>query len=307
MLSRVTSDTGPPEVPSVGKKIRYTLIGGIALLMWATLPLFTTMTGQVPPFLLVALTFAIAAVFSAASTWIRSGRPARMDWPWSAWLVGVGGLFGYHFLYFLALRSAPPADASLINHLWPLLIVVFSALLPGERLRIWHVAGALLGLTGTVLLVTRGGTVRFAAEYTLGYLAALGCAVTWASYSLLSRRFAHVPTEAVGSFCAVTAVLAALCHSAFEPTVWPVGGEWFIVLLLGLGPVGAAFFAWDVGMKRGDVRVLGASAYLIPLLSTALLIGFGRAEPSGTLLLACVLITTGAALAARDMLIGRRA
>ena len=77
-------------------------------------------------------------------------------------MVGVGGLFGYHALYFLALRFAPPAEAGLLNYLWPLLIVLFSSLLPGERLAPHHVIGALLGLAGTVLLFAGNSSGGFA-------------------------------------------------------------------------------------------------------------------------------------------------
>jgi drug/metabolite transporter (DMT)-like permease len=282
---------------------RATVIGAAAILMWATLALLTTMSGRVPPFQLVALAFAVAFAATLIG-WIRRGGSivCRFRWPWRAWLVGVGGLFGYHFFYFLALRRAPPAEASLVNYLWPLLIVLFASLLPGERLRWWHVSGAVAGLGGTALLITRGAGLTFPAEYALGYVSAFACAVTWAAYSVMSRRFAHVPTEAVGAFCGATALLAAISHLVFEQTVWPQGSEWLAVLAMGLGPVGTAFFAWDIGMKQGDIRALGACGYLTPLLSTTLLVAFGRAEPSWILAAAALLIAGGAALASRDLL-----
>lgn len=195
-------------------------------------------------------------------------------------------------------------EASLINYLWPLLIVVFSALLPGHRLRWWHLAGALAGLAGTVILVGYGGGEGFGfrAQYLPGYAAALAAAVTWAAYSILSRRHAHVPTDAVGGFCAATALLAAISHVAFEETVWPAGGEWLAVVAMGLGPVGVAFFTWDYGVKHGDIRVLGVAAYATPLLSTLLLIAAGWAQLTWALAIACVLIVGGAILAARGMI-----
>lgn len=301
------SPAAPPESPEASFQpgaVRPTLIGGLAILLWSTLALLTTMTGDVPPFLLVALAFGIAfAATLARWVWQGGGLIRRFCWPWQAWLLGVGGLFGYHFFYFLALRSAPPAAASLVNYLWPVLIVLFSALLPGHRLRWWHIAGALCGLAGTALLVTDGGRIAFPAAYALGYGAAFACAVTWAGYSVLSRLLAHVPTDAIGAFCGATAVLAGICHLAFEPAVWPRDGQWLAVVAMGLGPVGAAFFAWDIGMKRGDIRMLGACAYLTPLLSTLLLVIFGRAAPSWVLALAALLIAGGAAVASRDMLI----
>jgi drug/metabolite transporter (DMT)-like permease len=286
--------------------LRATLLGGAAIVMWATLALLTTMTGRVPPFQLVALSFGIAFTVTLGRWLVQGGELVhRLRWPLPAWLLGVGGLFGYHCFYFIALRNAPPAEASLVNYLWPLLIVLFATLLPGQRLRWWHLGGALLGLIGTVLLIGNGGPLGFSPAYAPGYGAAFACAVIWAAYSVLSRLFAHVPTEAVGAFCGATAVLAAGCHLAFEQTVWPQGGQWLAVLAMGMGPVGAAFFAWDIGMKRGDIRTLGAAGYLTPLLSTMLLVAFDRVDLSWPLAAAALLISGGAALAARELLVGQ--
>lgn len=282
-----------------------TLTGFTAVAMWALLALFTDATGDVPPFLLSALTFSIGTLVGVA--WRLSGRtPAATGAiPAKVWIVGVGGLFGYHFFYFTALRNAPAVEASLIAYLWPLLIVVGSAMMPGERLRWHHVAGALLGLAGTYLIVTRGGELAFDSRYAFGYAMAAVCAVLWAAYSLLSRGFPAVPTSVVTWYCAATALLSALCHLALEETVWPQGaGEWLAVAALGLGPVGAAFYTWDHGVKRGNIQVLGAASYAAPLLSTLVLIAAGRAEPTTAILAACLLITGGAVLAARQMLFG---
>lgn len=284
--------------------IRATAIGFLAVLMWATLALLTAASGQVPPFQLAAMAFAVATAVVAAK-WLLRGDPVGrfLRQPWPVWLVGVVGLFGYHFFYFLALRNAPAVEASLIAYLWPLLIVLLSAALPGEQLRWQHVAGALVGLAGAALLVTGGRGIAFQEQYAVGYLAALACALIWSSYSVLSRRFAGVPTDTVGGYCAVTAVLALLAHLAFEETVWPAtAGQWLAVLGLGLGPVGLAFFCWDVGVKHGHIQLLGTSSYAAPLLSTLLLVATGFAAPSWTLALACLLITGGALLASSDLL-----
>jgi drug/metabolite transporter (DMT)-like permease len=288
-------------------RLRATLIGAIAVFLWATLALLTTAAAPVPPFQLMALTFGIAFLL-ALGKWHyasqRGGPPvlSHLQQPLRVWALGVAGLFGYHFFYFTAFRIAPPADASLIAFLWPLLIVLFSALLPGERLRWWHLAGGLAGLAGTALLVTRGGGMALRSEFLLGYLAALACAFTWSIYSVVSRRFGEVPSDVVGGFCGATALLGLAAHLLFEQTRWPDAGGWVAVIALGIGPVGAAFFVWDYGVKHGDIRALGAFAYAAPLLSILLLIIFGRAEASWLLALACVLIVGGAVLASGDLL-----
>jgi drug/metabolite transporter (DMT)-like permease len=291
-----------------GRRLRATLFGGVAVLLWALLALFTTWAGAVPPFQLLALTFAVASVVGLSVVVLRAGLGGLtvLRQPPAAWLLGVGGLFGYHFFYFLALGNAPVVDASLIAYLWPLLIVVFSALLPGERLRWFHLAGAAMGLIGAALLVTRGQGLNFDPRFTLGYLAAVACALTWSMFSVVNRRFTAVPTEVVAGYCAVVALLGFGCHLAFEETATLSLGQALAVLGLGLGPVGAAFFVWDYGTKHGHIQVLGAMSYGAPLLSTLLLVAFGQARASWDVALACLLIVGGAVLAARELLFGRR-
>lgn len=276
---------------------RGTLIGGVAILMWASLAVLTAWSGGVPPFQLVAIAFLVAFGLALLRWRLTGARViARLRQPAGAWALGVGGLFGYHFLVFYALKHAPAVQANLLNYLWPLLIVLFSALLPGERLRWRHVAGTALGLAGTAVLL--GGGFALQREHLAGYLAAVLGAVTWAGYSVLNRRYAQVPADAVGGFCLAGSLLATACHLAFETTVWPVdAGEWLAVLALGLGPAGGAFFFWDHGVKHGNLRALGAWSYTIPLMSTGLLIAAGVGALSARVTAACALIVGGALLA----------
>lgn len=284
-----------------------TLIGLSAIVMWSLLAVMTVATGTIPPFQLAAMTFAIGALVGALGLLRRPGVVSALKQSPLAWAVGVGGLFGYHALYFLALRLAPPAEAGLVNYLWPLLIVLFSSLLPGETLRWHHLLGALLGLIGTALLFAGNAAVQFERDHLLGLAAAFIAAFIWACYSVMSRKLRAVPTDAVAGFCAATALLAALVHVMVEETVWPQSAlAWLSVLALGIGPVGAAFYAWDIGMKRGDIRVIGAASYATPLLSTGFLILAGYAQPSLALGFAAVLIAGGGLIAAKDMIWRKR-
>lgn len=285
-----------------------TICGFGAILLWSALALMTAASGAIPPFQLAAMTFAVGGGLGALSWIVRPGAARSLVQPWPVWLLGVGGLFGYHAIYFAALRLAPPAEAGLIAYLWPLLIVLFSALLPGERLKAVHVIGALLGLAGVLVLVTgRTGGLSLDARYTPGYALAFACAFVWSGYSVLSRRFGAVPTDAVAGFCIVTSVLAAICHALFETTVWPVGAsQWLAVVGLGLGPVGTAFYLWDHGVKRGDIKLLGVASYAAPVLSTMILVAAGYAEATKSLGVATLLIVAGALLASSEALIRRR-
>ncbi|MBH0238039.1 aromatic amino acid exporter YddG [Methylobrevis albus] len=301
----VPPDTAPPRAPA-DRRRRATLVGLTAVLMWSLLGVFAAGTGAVPPFLLNGLCFGLSGL--GALGWLLiSGRGlGALRQPAHVWLLGTFGLFGFHALYFTAIRNAPPVEANLINYLWPLLIVLFSGLLPGERLRWHHVAGVAIGFIGAGLLITGGGGLDLSGGHALGYGAAIASALTWSSYSVLSRRLPEVPTEAVTGFCLVTALLSFAGHALFETTVWPAGAfEWTMVAGLAVFPVGLAFFVWDYGVKRGDIQVLGASAYAAPVLSTLLLILFGFGAFTLNAALACALVTGGALLAGKDLFLKR--
>jgi drug/metabolite transporter (DMT)-like permease len=281
-----------------------TVVGFLAILMWAFLALLTASSGAIPPFQLAAMTFLIGGLVGAVSWVWRPKAINSLKQNWRVWLLGTCGLCIYHCLYFFALQNAPPVEASLIAYLWPLLIVLFAALLPGERLRLHHALGAVLGLLGAITIITKGGAVGFSGGLKSGHVMALACAFIWSGYSVLSRKFGHVPTDVVAGFCLITALVALVLHLALEPTVWPkANSQWIAFVVLGLFPLGLGFYAWDLGIKKGDIMVLGAASYAAPLLSTVVLVISGYASASWALGFACLLITFGAVIAAKDMII----
>jgi len=274
-----------------------TLSGFAAIGMWAMLALFTAASGSVPPFQLLAMTFLVGGGVGLAGWVIKPPRRGSLALPPVVWLVGIGGLFGYHFFYYTALRNAPVAEAGLIAYLWPLLIVLFSSPLPGERLRWYHLIGALAGFAGAALLITGRSSMAGTGNW-LGYASAMACALIWSGYSVISRLFKTAPTDAVTIYCLATALLSALCHLAFETTVWPANLlEWLAVLALGLMPVGLAFYLWDHAVKHGPIQLIGSAAYAAPVLSTMVLVATGFAEPGWRLVAAAILVTAGAIVA----------
>lgn len=272
-----------------------TLAGCGAIGLWAVLALLSRAASGVPPLQLTAISFAVSGGLGLA--WLAAtGRLHDLRQPPLAWLHGVGGLFGFHALYFASLARAPAATANLINYTWPLLIVLLSATLPGMRLTLRHGLGTALALAGCALLL--GGGAAFPAGAALGYALAATSAVVWALYSVLSRRFPGVPPGAMAGFCAGTAVLAGAAHLASEATVALDASAWAAALALGLGPVGAAFVLWDRGMKRGDPRLLGTLAFATPVLSTLILAAAGLAPFTAATVAAAALVAAGGFVAA---------
>ncbi|MCY1393654.1 Aromatic amino acid exporter YddG [compost metagenome] len=283
---------------STTSKPSATAIGVIAVMLWSCLALLTTLTEGIPPFQLLAMSFAVAFLASVLVLG-RQGAAGFRAWrqPIGVWLVGFTGIFAYHALYFFALKAAPAAEASLIAYLWPLLIVLLSAVLAGSRLRWRQVLGALLGLAGSAFILLQREQGATAAMPMAGYLAALGCALVWSTYSVVNRRFSDVPSSIVGGICGLVALAGLACHLLFEASVIPDPTQWAAIAALGLGPVGLAFFAWDHATKHGSLPMLGALSYLAPLLSTLLLVAIGRSHASPLLILPALVIIAGAVLA----------
>lgn len=283
---------------------RATWIGATAVAMWATLAACAALTRPLPSFQATALCFLLSG--SLGAIWLASrGRlRAALAQPWRAWALGVYGLFGSHALYFLAVRLAPPVQANLLNYLWPLMLVLASALAPGAGLERRHVIGAVVGLAGAGVALAGGdaGDLALRPEALVGYVCAVGAGAVWASYTILTRRQAEVPTESMVGFALAAAVLSGLCHLAFEITVAPGPVQAAGLVFGGLFPLGLSFLAWDHGAKRGDLPVLGALAYATPVLSTLLLVVLGLAAPSWALLVGCLLVAGGAVIASRDLL-----
>ena len=263
-------------------------LGAIGL--WASLATLGVRLSHLPPFWLTGVALLIGSVIALPlSRW----DPRQWRVPLPTLLLGVYGLFGFHFLLFIALRHAPPVQANLVNYLWPLgMVVLAPVFLPGLGLSARQVLAALLGFAGAALAITGGRAVDGSLAW--GYLPALASAFVWASYSLLTQRVPPFPTAAIGLFALVSGVLSLACHVLLEPAVTLSAQDGLWLLLMGLGPLGAAFFLWDAALKRGDARQIGLLSFLTPLLSTLLLLWSRGDTPHPSIALATALIVGAA-------------
>ena len=267
---------------------RYLALGAIVL--WASLAMLGVRLAHLPPFWLTGVALLMGSVIA-----LPLSRFDFSQWrmPWGTLVLGVYGLFGFHFLLFIALRHAPPVQANLVNYLWPLGMVVLAPLfLPGMKLHWRQVLAALLGFAGAALAIVGGQSVDGGLAW--GYLPALASAFVWASYSLLTQRVPPFATSAIGLFALVSGVLSLICHTLLEPAAQVSAQDWPWLVLMGLGPLGAAFYLWDAALKRGNAQQIGLLSFLTPLLSTLLLL-WHRGEPvSMSVALAAVMIVGAA-------------
>lgn len=268
-------------------------LGAIAL--WASLASLGVSLTHIPPFLLTG----IALIIGSVPAWPFVLRdPSQWRIPARTLALGVYGLFAYHFLLFIALRHAPPVEANLVNYLWPLLIVVLApVVLPGVALRVPHVLAALLGFGGAAIAMVGGR--ELSGTLAWGYLPALAAAFIWATYSLLTKRVAAFPTTAIGLFGLVSGVLSLLCHVVLEPAASLQARDWALLAVLGLGPLGGAFYLWDKALKLGDARHIGILSYITPLASTALLLLVSGRPFSWSIAISTAMIISAAVLGMR--------
>ena len=248
------------------------LLALAAIALWGSLATLGVSLAHVPPFLLTGLSLLIGSLIA-----LPLSRFRLSEWrvPLPTLALGLYGLFGYHFLLFLAFRHAPPVEANLVNYLWPLGIVIMAPLfLPGMRLHAVHVISALVGFAGAALAILgKPGTAPgLSLQFEWGYVLALAAAFIWSSYSLMTRRVAVFPTSAIGSFAALSGLLALACHTWLEPATPLSTHDWLLIAAMGLGPLGGAFFLWDAALKTGDPRKIGLLSFLTPLLSTGMLL-----------------------------------
>lgn len=280
-----------------------TVLGITAILLWGILALLGTMTTSIPAFQLLFICFTISGLIMFSRRMIR-GEPIMKTPQLSlhSWLIGITGLFGFHFFYFMALRQAPALEVSLIVYLWPLLLAVLVA---HRNQRLQALLGGVVGFMGIVVLISGKGELTLSGESTAGYLLAILCALIWSNYSAYLAR-SPGKVDDIGWISLAVAGLSLLAHLILESdfslaaSLWQFSiSEWLGAILLGLGPVGGAFYLWDTGLKQGNTTLLASLSFFAPLISSVALVLAGRDAASVELLISVSLILLGGLIANR--------
>ena len=297
-----------PASPERNEKKRATLAAVGSILLWcASGVCFASGARLLGPMAYLTLMTATGVITVVILQRFR-GQPFAdlVRLPLRVMVAGFWGVALYTVILALAFGIAPERDigqVNLLNYLWPVWIVLLSAILIREKRRLLPTAaGVILGFAGIV--VARGpAELMRAPENPLPLFLALLGGFLWACYSVLLRRW-RIPAEQGGTafhftLCALMAAAVAAIRGEWQ-NLPPVGAEaLFWILFGGIGPVGLAYHWWEIGVKRGHVPLISTLAYFIPIGST-LLIGLLFREAMGPgLFFGAVLIAAGAWLAGR--------
>jgi drug/metabolite transporter (DMT)-like permease len=265
-----------------------------AVILWGSLAALGAALSNIPPFLLSGIGLIIGGLVSLP---LAKFDLKKLKVSWTALLVGVYGLFGYHAALFAGLQNAPSVQANLVNYLWPLLIVVLTPLfIRGTNLTLRHITAAVAGFAGAGLAILSG--TELVGGFAIGYVFAFIAAVVWSTYSLMTKRISF-RTEAVGTFALVSGALALLVHMVFEPGTTIAASDWVLLIAIGVGPMGASFYLWDYALKTGSPQRVGLIAFLTPLISTTLLLIVTGTPLSPLLAISAALIFTAAFVGSR--------
>lgn len=275
------------------------ILGLITIICWGSLATFGQILVHMPPFFVLGFCFLMGSIPAFF-------KFKEMFANWKLVLWGTMGYFGYHFFLFYSFRFAPALEANLINYLWPIIMVLIAPVFfPDSKLKVYHIVGAVLAVLGSVILVTgKGG--QFQWENLKGYLLALGAALTWPLYSIGKKKMGSMSVWSVGGACFLSGILCFSTHALIEPVVVLNPRDLITLIMMGIGPFGLAFYFWDLAMKMGDTRLIGALAYLTPVLSTLLLIVFTPQEIHSSTIYAMILIISGASTGLLDFFPSKR-
>lgn len=259
------SAAGAPLRPGRSGRLGGILLVNAATFVWSTnIVLGRSLRGEIGPITLAALRFLVGAAILAALLRARepeARRPGRDAWLLLA--MGVSGVVLFAPILYLALRYTTALNGTLIQALAPLVTGVLAALLIREPMSRFQAAGAVAGLTGVAVLISRGSPAFFQnMRASLGDLIMLVAVLLWSSYTVASRRATARRTvlsaTALSTLLGLPFLLAAMAWEwrSMPPQMSP--RLLLTIVYLGIGPTVVGFLSWNAGVRR-----LGSSGAMV--------------------------------------------
>jgi drug/metabolite transporter (DMT)-like permease len=249
-----------------------------AILCWASLPVATgTGLDALSIEELLFYSFTSAAIFLYALDLLQK-KTVKLTLPGlQVSLLGIWGIFLYHYVYYQAMARAPLAEAAILATTWSFWIVVFSSLVTYRRLQPALIFVALVGLFGAGLVIAAGKELSFNSGSMLGYALALLCGLIWSSFSV-GLSLLRLQEEPMTAFTLYAAVLSAVLFGITGPYSVPAPQALLSAIYLGCVPLGLSFFLWNRAVTGGNMAVIGLLSYCTPPLAV-LLVALLRQQP----------------------------
>ncbi len=191
--------------------------------------------------------------------------------------VGLGVIaFSYYFFYAFALRLVPVVEASMLNYLFPLTIVLFAAVFHREKLTPLKIAAILLGLLGVFIIVTKGNFASFRLSNAFGDLSGLLCAISWGLFSNLARNMKKNPFLCNFIYIATSFVLSAAAMLAFSEFRLPSVGTLVLCAIVGLLNMNLGYSVWFKILTELPTTLVASVTFITPcmnLLAIVLVLG----------------------------------
>lgn len=200
----------------------------------------------------------------------RKALPAVRDFPLLA-LLGLTGIFGYNALFFYGIGATAATDGALIVASAPIITAVLSALFLKEHFSVRQVTGFVFSVLGVMIIVTKGHPeVLVSREVNPADLLFLGCAFTWACYSVAGKRaMAKLSPLAATTFAsgigAVFLSAAAIPHLIPSAVTGLLPSAFWNLLFLAMVASGLSFVFWFVGVNRVGAGRAGVFVNIAPL------------------------------------------
>lgn len=186
--------------------------------------------------------------------------------------IGVLNPFLYYIILFKAYSLLPAQVAQPLNYIWPIVLVLLSALVLKQKIAVYDIIALIISLIGVALISSQGNLNIFEKSNPLGVVLALTSSILWASYWILNLKFA-LNDEIIQLFCSFTfstifCLFTMLATDGFGH--YPVRGL-IAAAFVGAFEMGITFILWLKALQKTESTAkLSTLLYLVPF--TALII-----------------------------------
>ncbi|MFG6434659.1 aromatic amino acid DMT transporter YddG [Klebsiella quasipneumoniae] len=253
-----------------------TLIGLIAILLWsAIVGLIKSVSEGFGPVGGAALIYTCSAVLLLFTL----GFPKIKKFPVSYLIIGSVLFVCYELCLSLSLgfthSGRQAIEVGMVNYLWPSMTILLAVIVNRQKTSPLIIPGVILAIVGIGrVLGSDGGfslteMMNNVMDNPLSYGLAFSGAVIWAIYCVVTQRIAQ-GNNGITLFFILTALTLWVKYLTSPQPEFNLSWHAWISLMLAAMAMGFGYAAWNVGILHGNVTVLAAASYFIPIISAVL-------------------------------------